>query len=76
MRFIRFFLAVSLFGLLAGCKVPMNDVRTKKSGSSYGPPSPYKPYTYAPIPEKTRTRSKSSSSTTWYHSDGSTSKRW
>jgi hypothetical protein len=54
----------------------MNDLRKNKSASTYGPPAPYKPYTYAPIPEKTRTRAKSSSSTTWYNANGSTSKKW
>jgi hypothetical protein len=76
MRFTRLLLAVSLLASLTSCKVPMNDLGKNKSASTYGPPAPYKPYTYAPIPEKTRTRAKSSSGTTWYHSDGSTSKKW
>jgi hypothetical protein len=75
MRSIRLLLAVSLFALLASCKVPMPQY-DKKSGPTYGPPAPYKPYTYAPVEGTTRSRGKSSSSSTWYNSDGSTSKKW
>jgi hypothetical protein len=74
MRITRLLLAVPLFAMLAGCKVPMP--QHHKSGATYGPPPAYKPYTYTPMSDKTRTRSKSSSGTTWYHADGSTSKKW
>jgi hypothetical protein len=76
MRSTRFLLAVSVMTLLASCMVPMPQRQNNKSNSTYGPPAPYKPYTYTPVNGTTRSRGKSTSSSTWYNSDGTTSRAW
>jgi hypothetical protein len=67
----RLLLALSLVFFASGCMVPMPDRSPQKSGTTYGPMT-YKPYTYQPVEGTSGTRARGSS--TWYHSDGSTSR--